>query len=266
MSTTTSQSGYAPVNGLKLYYETYSDGAGQPLILIHGGFGLVSMFAPLLPGLAAGRQVIGVELQAHGHTADIDRPFSYEQFGDDIAALITHLGLGKADVLGYSFGGGAALQTAIRHPDVVRKLVVVSAPCKRHGWFPDVLTGMGSINAEATIGTPMHQAYVSVAPNAANWPNLANKTRNLLARDYDWSAQMAAMRIPALLVFSDADSIPPAHAAEMFALLDGGKRDAGWDGQGRPTSRLAIVAGSTHYDILSHVDVLLPTLTTFLDA
>jgi pimeloyl-ACP methyl ester carboxylesterase len=130
---------YAPVNGLNLYYEMH--GSGDPFILIHGGFGITGMFDALLPTLATSRQVIPVELQGHGHTADIDRPFSYEQMADDIAALIKHLGLANADVLGYSLGGGVALQTAIRHPQVVRKLVVVSAPYKRAGWYPEVLAG-----------------------------------------------------------------------------------------------------------------------------
>jgi pimeloyl-ACP methyl ester carboxylesterase len=133
MTITATQTGYAPVNGLQMYYERYGPAASagqspaRPLILIHGGFGVIGMFAALLPGLAEGRTVIGVELQAHGHTADVDRPFSYEGLADDVAALIKHLGYDQADVLGFSMGGGVALQTAIRHSEVVRKLVVISA-------------------------------------------------------------------------------------------------------------------------------------------
>jgi len=156
---------YALVNGLELYYEIH--GTGQPLILIHGGLGVIGMFEQLLPELAGTRQVIGVELQGHGHTADIERPLSFESMADDIAALIKHLGLEKADIFGYSLGGGVALQTAIRHPDVVSKLVIVSAPYESAGWYPENRAGMAAMNAEAArtwIGSPMHQAYVSVAP------------------------------------------------------------------------------------------------------
>src|SRR5881409_720379 len=126
---------YADVNGIKLYYEIH--GTGAPLILLHGGLGAISMFGPNLPALAKGRQVIAVDLQGHGRTADIDRPLSVALMADDIAALIKHLGLESADVMGYSLGGGVALQTAIRHPEVVRKLVVVSTPFRRNAFYPD---------------------------------------------------------------------------------------------------------------------------------
>jgi pimeloyl-ACP methyl ester carboxylesterase len=127
---------YAEVNGLSLYYEVH--GEGEPLILLHGGVGAIEMFGEVLPLLARGRRVIGVDLQAHGRTADIDRPMTYEAMADDMAALIEHLGVGEADVMGYSLGGGVALQTAIRHPEAVRKAVLVSTPFKRDGWYPEV--------------------------------------------------------------------------------------------------------------------------------
>jgi pimeloyl-ACP methyl ester carboxylesterase len=135
-----SKGNYAEVNGLEMYYEIH--GTGEPLILLHGGVGAIEMFGEVLPLLAEGRQVIAADLQAHGRTADIDRPLSFESMADDIAALIEHLGFEKADVMGYSLGGGVALQTAIRHPEVVRKLVVVSTPFERDGWYPEILAGM----------------------------------------------------------------------------------------------------------------------------
>jgi pimeloyl-ACP methyl ester carboxylesterase len=135
-----SKGNYAEVNGLEVYYEIH--GTGEPLILLHGGVGAIEMFGEVLPLLAEGRQVIAADLQAHGRTADIDRPLSFESMADDIAALIEHLGFEKADVMGYSVGGGVALQTAIRHPEVVRKLVVVSTPFERDGWYPEILAGM----------------------------------------------------------------------------------------------------------------------------
>jgi pimeloyl-ACP methyl ester carboxylesterase len=202
---------YAEVNGLNLYYEVH--GEGEPLILLHGGVGAIEMFGEVLPLLAEGRQVIGVDLQAHGRTADIDRPMTYEAMADDVAALIEHLGVGEANVMGYSLGGGVALQTAIRHPEAVRKAVLVSTPFKRDGWSEDV----------------------------------------------------AALEMPVMIVVGDADSIPPAHAAEFFGLLGGGEMDAGWDGSGMPESRLAILPGTTHYDIF-YSPALVSAVAPFLDA
>ena len=254
---------YAPVNGLNMYFEIC--GAGQPLVLIPGGFGHVGVFTRLIPQLAARRQVITVELQGHGHTADLGRPFSFEQFADDIAALIEHLNLPCADVMGWSLGGGVALQTVIRHPALVRKLVVLSAPYKRAGWFPDVLAGMASIEPANMIGSPMHTAYVNVAPHPEDFPNLANKTRQLLGQDYDWTDAVTAVTTPVLIVAADADSLAPAYAAEMFGLLGGGKKDAGWDGSGMIHSQLAILPGTTHYNSVDS-PCLAGMVNEFLDA
>jgi pimeloyl-ACP methyl ester carboxylesterase len=259
-------SSYAHINDLNLYYEIH--GTGQPLILIHGGLGLIGMFEQILPDLAATRQVIGVELQAHGHTADIDRPFSFESMADDIAALLAHLGLERADMLGYSLGGGVAWQMAIRHPAAIRKLVVISAPCQRQGWYLEVLAGMAALNAEAAaglIGSPPHQAYVSTAPRPQEWPVLVEKTGHLLQQEYDWSTDVAALKIPTQLIFGDADSIRPEHIVEIFRLFGGGQRDAGWDGSGMPSARLAVLPATTHYNIISS-PLIAPIVTAFLDA
>ncbi len=259
------QGSYASINGLDLYYEIH--GSGQPLVVLPGGFGVIGMFAAfeqLLPALAKTRQVIPVELQAHGHTADIDRPLSFEQMADDVAALIKHLGLERADLFGFSLGGGVALQTVIRHPQVVRKLVIASAPCKRDGWYPEVLAGMASINPEALVGTPMHAAYLRVAPNPEDWPRLANKTRQLLGQDYDWSSAAAAIEVPTLIVVGDADSVRPAHAVEFFGLLGGGKADG--DMAGVPRSQLAVLPRTMHSTVPNRVDLLLPIVPAFLDA
>lgn len=266
MANTSVKTGYAPVNGLNLYYEIH--GAGQPLVLLHGGLGTVQMmFREILPSLAERHQVIAVELQAHGHTADIDRPMSYEFMADDVAALLKHLGIEQADILGYSLGGGVALQTAIRHPDVVRKLVVVSAAFRRTGWYPEVLAGMAAMTpqaAEQMVGTFIHDIYVKAAPKPEGWTALVTKIGDLLRQDYDWSAQVAAIQAPVLIIVGDADSVPPAHAVEMFELLGGGKADGGMDGKGVPNSRLAILPGTTHFTVLSGVlpSIVLP----FLDA
>jgi pimeloyl-ACP methyl ester carboxylesterase len=249
-----------------MYFEVH--GAGKPLILLHGGFGGVGMFQQLVLHLAGTRQLIAVELQGHGHTADIDRPLSFEYLAADVAALLNHLELPSADILGYSLGGGVALQTVIRHPELVRKLVVVSTPFKSDGWYPEIRAGMRSIGADVAntwIGSPMHQAYVSAAPKPEDWPNLAEKTGQLLRKDYDWSRDVASIRSPTMIVIGDADSIRTAHAVEFFELLGGGQRDAGWDGSGIPAARLAILPATTHYDIVFS-PLLGPIVTAFLDA
>ncbi len=258
---------YAAVNGLNMYYQLH--GTGQLLVLLHGGLGAIEMFGELVPLLAHGRQVVGVDLQAHGRTADIDRPLSYELMADDIAALIKHLGFDQADVMGYSLGGGVALRTAIRHPNLVRKLVLVSpAPFKRDGWYPEVQAGtaqVGAAAADAMKQSPIYQHYASVAPRPADWPVLLTKTGDLLRQDYDWSRDVAALKLPTLLIFGDADNVPPSHAAQLFELLGGGKGDGGWDGSGMPHSRLAILPATTHYNICSS-PALAPIVTPFLDA
>lgn len=258
---------YANVNGLKMYYETYG-GKGQPLVLLHGGMGVIGMFEQILPRLAETRQVIGAELQAHGHTPDIDRPLSFEWMADDIAALIKHLGLANADILGYSLGGGVALRTAIRHPNAVRKLVIVSAACKSDGWYPEVRAGMRSMNAEIAmtwVGSPMQQAYASVAPKPEAWTTLVAKMGQLLRQDYDWSQAVSSLKTPTMIVIGDADSVRTAHAVEFFELLGGGKKDAGWDGSGMSNARLAIRPGTTHYNSFSS-PMMVSTVTPFLDA
>ncbi|WP_326563505.1 alpha/beta hydrolase [Micromonospora peucetia] len=242
---------YAEVGGLRLWHEEH--GTGRPLLLLHGGFGAVEMFSAILPALAARRRVIAVDLQGHGRTADVDRPLRYESMADDVAALIDHLGLTEADVLGYSLGGGVALRTAIQHPAVVRRLVVVSAPYRREGWYPGVLAGMPDPDeaaGERMRGTPSHELYSRIAPRPGDWSRLWVKTGELLRRDYDWSAEVAALTVPTLLVFADADSVSTTHMVEFFGLLGGGHRDAGWDGTDRPASRLAVLPGLTHYDIV----------------
>jgi len=259
-----SKGNYAEVNGLKLYYEVHGD--GEPLILLHGGLGAIEMFGDLLRTLAAYRQVIAVDLQAHGRTADIDRPLRYEHMADDIGALIEHLGLATATVMGYSLGGGVALQTAIRHPGAVDKLVVVSEPWKRAASYPEVLAAMeqvGAAVAEAMKPSPIYRLYADIAPRPEEWPILLNKIGDLIRQDYDWSADVADLAMPTMIVFGDADSVSPARAAEFFELLGGGQADGGMDGSGISRNRLAILPATTHYDIFSS-PTLASTVAPFL--
>ncbi|MGZ4616924.1 MAG: alpha/beta fold hydrolase [Actinomycetes bacterium] len=250
--TTTTTEGYASVGDLRMYWRSLGSG-GTPLIVVHGGYGLVEMFGDLLPRLAEHRRVIAVELQGHGRTRDVDRPFRWESFGDDVAALVDALDLGQADLLGYSLGGGAVLRAAVQHPDRVRRLVLVSAPYRREAWYPEVRAGFDGMDRQLfdmLRQSPMYEGWRAVAPDVDSFPTLIDKTGDLLRQPYDWADDVRGLSMPVLLVYADADGIPPAHAAELYGLLGGGQRDAGWDGSGRPASQLAILPGRTHYDVL----------------
>jgi pimeloyl-ACP methyl ester carboxylesterase len=258
---------YADVTGINLYYETH--GAGRPLILLHGGLGSGEMFAPILPALADGRQVIAVDLQGHGRTADVDRPISVETMADDTAALIGHLGLNRPDVMGYSLGGGVALQTAIRHPGLVGRLVVVSANIRRSAIYPDMLAQQGQVGpaaAEFMKDTPMYKLYQRVAPRPEDFPRLLGKMGEAMAKDFDYRDEVRELQVPTLFACADADMFPPSHAIEVFGLLGGGQRDAGWMGEGRPAGghALAILPGLTHYSIFAS-PLLAAAATAFLD-
>ena len=264
MAQSDSEGKYASVNGLNLYYEIH--GIGEPIILLHGGIGASEMFGPNLTRLAQSRQVIAVHLQGHGRTLDIDRPLHYETMADDIAALINHLGFRHADLMGYSLGGGVALQTAIRHPQRVRKLVVISVPMKHDGWYPEVLLSfdqMASQAAQLSAGlkqSPLAKLYPNVY-----WEVLFKKVGELESRNYDWSLDVSKLRIATMIMFADADSVRLEHILDFYRLLGGGIRDAGLNGSGRPTAHLAIVPGTTHYDILS-TEVVADLVAPFLDA
>jgi len=252
-STTAGTGRYADVNGLHLYYETH--GQGRPLVLIHGGLGSGEMFGPTIPALvAAGHQVIAPDLQGHGRTADIDRPIDVRLMADDIAALVRHLGLEQVDVVGYSLGGGVALFTASKHPELVRKVVIASANARRDAIPPEMLAQQLQVNAGAAEfmkDTPMYQLYQAVAPRPEDFGRLLDKIGASMAQDFDFSDVIAGLQVPTLLVAADADMAPPSHYVEVFKLLDGGLRDGGWMGEGRPKGghALVIVPGTTHYNL-----------------
>src|SRR5258705_5151497 len=226
---------YAEVNGINLYFET--QGTGRPLVLLHGGLGSGEMFGPILPALAADRQVIAVDLQGHGRTADIDRPLDIRLMADDIAALIQHLGIDRGDVMGYSLGGGVATMVAVRHPDVVRRLVSVSAHIRRDAVDPAMLAQQGQIGPDAVEfmkDTPMYALYQRVAPRPEDFGRLLGKIGEAMAKDFDFSDEIRGLKVPTLVAAADADMAPPSHYVEIFALPDGGRPDGGWQGEGRP--------------------------------
>ena len=259
---------YAAVNGMHLYYETH--GTGRPLILLHGGLGSGAMFGPVLPALATNHQVIAVDLQGHGRTADIDRPLRADVMAGDIVALIEHLGLEKPDIVGYSLGGGVALHTAMQRPDLVGKVVVASAHIRFDALYPEMLAiqaQMGAHVAEALKGTPMYELYARVAPRPEDFPRLLDKIAVGLKTPFDFTEEVRALKVPTLFVAADADMAPPRHYVEIFELLDGGQRDGGWMGEGRPAGghALAILPGLTHYNV--GMSPLFAAVTlSFLDA
>jgi len=243
---------YAAVNGISLYYEVH--GTGRPLILLHGGLMTGGMFGPVMPIWSEHHQVITVDLQGHGRTADIERPFDARLMADDIAALIDHLGLQKPDLVGYSLGGGVALHTAVKYPAKIRRLVAVSANIRRDAIPAEMLAQQGQVNAGAAEfmkDTPMYQEYVRVAPRPQDFPRLLDKLGQWMAQDFDFSEDVRGLQVPTLIVAADADMAPPSHYVEVFKLLDGGLRDGGWMGEGRPMGghAFAILPGLTHYNI-----------------
>ncbi len=258
--------GYVPVDGVEVYWESRGEG-GPPLVLVHGGYGLTSEFGGLLETWAQRRQVVALELQGHGHTRDVDRPFSFEAFGDQIGGVIEGLGLGPADLFGFSLGAHASLRCAVQHGPLVRRLVLGSIPCRRDGWFPEVLAAfdqMSSAGFEFMRQSPLFDAWSRVAPDPDSFPTLMDKTGELLRRPFDWRDDARAITAPTLLVYGDCDSIPPAGAAEFFAVLGGGLVEPGWDGSLPTTARLAVLPGTTHYTVLQS-PLLAEVVSRFLD-
>jgi pimeloyl-ACP methyl ester carboxylesterase len=258
---------YASVNGLEMYYEIH--GTGRPLVVLHGAYMTIDAMGEIVPSLAETRQVIAVELQGHGHTADIDRPITYEGMADDTAALLRHLGIEKADVFGYSMGGGVALQIAIRHPEVVRKLVVASASYTSDGMYPELLEMIPTLTPEVFAGSPIEEVYLRTAPSPEDFPNLVAKLKQLDMEPFAWPPEdIQGIAAPTLLIIGDSDAIRLEHAVEMFRLLGGGVMG---DLAGLPKSQLAVLPGTAHFvptgsGLLDRADWLLSMIGGFLDA
>ncbi len=257
------KSGYAPVNGLKMYYEIY--GEGKPLVLLHGAFNSINVaFGQLIPELSKSRKVIAAELQGHGRTADIDRPFSFEAMADDIAALLKYLKTDSADILGYSMGGEVAQQVAIRHPQVIRKLVIVSAVYKFEGWSPETRSILPIITPEMFEGSPIKSEYDSLAPDPAYWKKFVNKMKQFITQPFDFGAEkIKRIKSPALIITGDGDGVLPEHAVELYRLF-GGKYMI--DFGPVPNTQLAILPGSSHISVMMQTDLLLSMIQPFLDA
>jgi pimeloyl-ACP methyl ester carboxylesterase len=263
-SSTPVERGYIPVNGLEMYYEIH--GSGQPLVLLHGNLSTIgTSFGKVLPMLASTRRMIAVEQQGHGHTADIDRPFSLEQWAQDTTALLRHLGIEQADFFGYSSGGAVALEIALRAPALVRKLVWAGGTSyRRDGFYPDLLKASEAMKPQDLDGSPFQQAYARVAPHPEQWHQLVAKITDLDRTTPGWSHEaIQSVKAPTLLIIGDSDIVRPEHVVEMFRLLGGGVVG---DLVGLPRSRLAVLPGTTHVTLADRAEWLASMITAFLEA
>jgi pimeloyl-ACP methyl ester carboxylesterase len=262
---TPDNTGYVKANGVNYYYEIR--GKGEPLLLLHGGLGNTAMFAPGLPELAKARQVIAVDQYGHGRTALTDRPVNLADMGADMATVLRELGYRQVDVLGYSMGGGVAFQLAIQNPQLVRRLVLVSAGFAQNGFFPEMLPQQAAVSgkmADQMKGTPIWDTYMAVAPRKEDFPTLLDRMGDLMRRPYDWSADVKKLTMPTMLVYGDSDMYRLEHVVEFYKLLGGGQRDAGLMRENMSTNRLAIVPNATHYDIWQ-APGFVPTVLPFLN-
>ncbi len=257
------RTGYAAVNGLEMYYEVYGEG-GRPLVLLHGAFSAIpTSFGPLIPGLAATRPVIGTELQAHGRTADIDRPLRIEDLADDVAGLLDHLEIAEADLFGYSLGAAVAMQVAMRHPDRVRKLVLTSIAITNDGFHPGFMDAMSGMRPEMLHGSVFHDEYLALAPNPGHFATMFEKKQDMDRHMPELMAdEVRAIAAPALIIAGDSDIFRLEHTVEIFRLFGGG---VAGDMVGLPDSQLAVIPGATHVTVVHQVDQLLAAIPRFLD-
>jgi pimeloyl-ACP methyl ester carboxylesterase len=257
--------GYAPVNGLKMYYEIR--GSGEPVVLLHGAFMTISddNWSVLIDELAKTHKVIAVEMQGHGRTADIDRDITYENLSDDVAGLLNYLKIERADVVGYSLGGGVAIDTAIRHPEKVRKVVSISAPIRRDGWVKEANDFWPNFTWEIFKGTPMEAEYKRLSPTPDKFPDFVNHIKATALRPYDFGAdKLKATKAPIFFIHGDADGVRLDHIAEMYGLKGGGNIHG--DMQPRSESRLAIIPNTTHVTLMNRMSTIVPMINDFLDA
>lgn len=255
--------GYAPVNGLKMYYEVH--GSGDPVVLLHGSFmTITNNWTGWITELAKTRKVIAIEMQGHGRTGDIDRDISPANLADDVAALLDHFKIAKADILGYSMGGGVAMQCAIRHPDKVRKVVVISSYFRRDGVVKEGQEALSKLTAELFIGSPLETEYKKLSPTPDAFATFIKRMVASASKGDSITAdKLKATTAPMFFIHGDADGIKLEHVGEMYRLKGGGTH--GDLGQ-RPASRLAIVPDATHVTLMQKMPVIVPMVNDFLNA
>ena len=256
--------GYAPVNGLKMYYEVH--GSGEPLVLLHGAFMAIGGdWNDWISELSKTRKVIAVDMQGHGRTGDINRDITYENLADDVAGLLEHLKVPNADIIGYSLGGGVAMQCAIRHPEKVRKVVSVSAVMRRDGWVKEANDFWPTFTWEMFKGTPMEAEYKRLSPTPDRFPDFVNHIKAAALRPYDFGAdKLKATKAPMFFIHGDADGVRIEHIGEMYRLKGGGNIHG--DMQPQPASRLAILPDTTHVTLMNRLAMIVPMVRDFLDA
>jgi pimeloyl-ACP methyl ester carboxylesterase len=259
------ETGYVPVNGLRMYYEIHGSGEGTPLLLLHGGlFDIDLQFGHVLPDLADGRRVVAADLQGHGRTNDIDRPLSTADLASDVVGLLGHLGLGPVDVFGFSLGGAVALHLAVRNPELVRKLVVGSISFNAEGTRQENVAEVGRMTVDMIAGTPMEQEYLAKSPNPDKLQELLDKIGAFLGAETGWTDdEIRGIAAPTLITVGDCDMVPLSHAVRFLQLRGG---DVNGDFVGVPTSQLAVFPGTTHFNGMARADLVVPVVTTFLDA
>jgi pimeloyl-ACP methyl ester carboxylesterase len=256
------ESGYADINGLKMYYEVY--GQGKPLVLLHGAFMTIPLnWSKFIPRLAKDHKIIVAEMQGHGRTKDISRNITYEGMADDVSGLLKHLKIDSADILGYSMGGGIAFQFAVRHPEQLRRLIILSGTYAHDGWWPEGEASFANFKPEMFKGSAIEKQYDSLGNDPAHFPVFMKK---LIAADlnkYDWSKEVKNIKAPIFMALGDADGVRYEHALELFRAKGGGKMG---DIHGLPKSRLAILPGTTHVGMIQRADWLIPMITDFVDS
>ena len=256
------EKGYADVNGLKMYYEVY--GSGKPIVLLHGSFLTIPLnWSHIIPLLSKDRKVIVAEMQGHGRTRDISREVSYEAMADDVSGLLKHLRIDSADILGYSMGGAIAFQFAVRHPDQLRRLIILSGVYAHNGWWPDVEASFATFTADMFKGTAIQKQYDSLGNDPAHFPDFVHKVIGIDLKPFDWSKEVKNIQAPIFMAIGDADGVRYEHALELFRAKGGGKMG---DLHGLPKSRLAIIPGTTHVGMMKRMNWLIPMIADFLDS
>ena len=258
---TLKSSGYAPVNGIKVYYEVH--GEGSPLILLHGAYMTINLnWAQLIPELAKTRKVIALEMQGHGHTPYSDRAMNFPALATDVAGVMKFLKIDSADVVGYSFGGTIAYQFAIEHPELVKKLVIISSTYKSDGWQPEVRSAFDMMRPEFFDATPLHTEYVKVAPDTANWHKFVGKMIELTKISFNLGDEnIKKIKSPVLIICGDNDGIDKAILMNTYKMLGGGVVA---DMAGVPKSQLAIIPGKGHVSLMMDTEAILSNLNSFL--
>jgi pimeloyl-ACP methyl ester carboxylesterase len=248
------------VNGMQIYYEV--SGTGDPLIVLHGSYMNIPSMGAIIPKLAETHKVYAIEFQGHGRTTDIDRPITYPNLADDVAAFMDAVGLRKADVFGYSMGAAAGLQLAIRHPEKVNKLIAASAAYDAEGWQPEFKAFIPQMTVEMFVGMPFAEEYRKLAANPDGFPALVEKLIALEKEPMAWEADVKTMKTPVLIITGDADAATLEHSVALFRLLGGGVM--GDMGKPLPASRLAVLPATSHTAVITQTDLLLAFIEPFL--